>query len=135
MKLNFYDILFYSIYNVLRRQGNPDPKDDKVDGLIGGVIFLPLIPGLIYFDLVIILKHFSPVSILPNKIVLILIGCALVVINYIIFKRKNRYLAIHDCFEIMENRQRKKYLLFSWSFVFIIFAIFFTFAYLRFRTY
>jgi hypothetical protein len=135
MKLNFYDILFYSIYNVMRRQGNPDPQDDKLDGLIGGAIFLPLIPGFIYLDVAIILKHFSPVSILPNKIILIIIGCVLVIINFLLFKRKNRYLAIHEYFELMDKSQRKKYLISVWSFVLILLVVFFSFVYMRFTTY
>jgi hypothetical protein len=134
MKPTFYDILFYSIFNVMRRQGNPRPEDDRFDGLVGGAIFLTLVPIWIYFDVAIILKHFSPVSILPGKIVLLIIGCAVLIFNFIFFRMKNRYLAIQESIESIDKRRRKKYLWFSWMFVLVLLVIFFLFAYLKFKT-
>jgi hypothetical protein len=135
MKLNRYDILFYAIYNVMKRQGNADPKDDKFEGLIGGALFLPLVPLFIYFDIAVIFNHFCPLSILPGKTILIITGCALVILNLFLFKRENRYLAIDEMFESMEKKQRKKYLYSAWSCVLVILVIFFTSVNIRFTTY
>ncbi len=135
MKLNFYDILFFSIYNVMMRQGNKNPKDDRIDGLFGGAIFVSLIPVFIYMDFVMILKHFNPIQILPGKSISIVILVALMIVNFIIFKKKNRYLAIQACFDLMIKNQRKKALYSAWSFMSFLIIVFFFFAYMSFRTY
>jgi hypothetical protein len=135
MKLTFYDILFFSIYNVMMRQGNKNPKDDRIDGLFGGAIFISLIPFFIYMDLVMFLKHFNPIQLLPSKGIVIIILVSLMLINFIFFKTKNRYLAIHTCFDSMIKKQRKQALISAWSFMSLLIIVFFFFAFTRFKTY
>ena len=119
----------------MMRQGNKNPKDDRIDGLFGGAIFVSLIPVFIYMDFVMILKHFNPIQILPGKSISIVILVALMIVNFIIFKKKNRYLAIQACFDSMIKNQRKKALYSAWSFMSFLIIVFFFFAYMSFRTY
>lgn len=135
MKLNFYDILFFSIYNLMMKQGNKNPKDDRIDGLFGGAIFVSLIPFFIYMDFVMILKHFNPIPILPGKSILMMILVSLMIVNFILFKTNNRYLTIQACFDSMIKKQRKQALYSAWFFISFLIVVFFFFAYMSFRIY
>lgn len=89
----------------MSRQGNRNPADDKLDGLVGGAIFLSLIPFLLLLNLSFVLKHFDILTFVPGKKIIIIFIVSLMVINFLFFRNKKRYIKIHDAFDFMSNKR------------------------------
>lgn len=128
--MNFHDILFYAFYDLMRRQGNRNPEDDKTDGLVGGAIFLSIVPFTILGNIVLILKHLHAFPWIINKAVVIIFGILFMGANILYFRSDKRYLKIENAFNEMGKKKRRYYLFTSWSVVLLLFIVFFLFAYL-----
>jgi hypothetical protein len=107
--MNIYDILFYSFYDVMSRQGNKNPNDDKFDGLIGGSIFFALVPFFIFMDFTIVLIHLNVFPDILNKILTLGFLVIVMVFNVFYFNYKKRYLNIENEFKLMIKKKRIRY--------------------------
>jgi hypothetical protein len=122
MYLNFYDKLFFAFYDMMRRQGNINPKDDKIDGLVGGSIFMSLIPLFLFFDISIIFKRLGIFPVYISKSPVIIGLCIIMALNILYFRHKKRYLNIENEFKSMPKKKRRINLLVTWTIVFLLIA-------------
>jgi hypothetical protein len=120
MTINFYDKLFFPFYDMMSRQGNIDPNDDRFEGLIGGSIFFSLIPYFILMDFAVIFRH-SNFFVTVFKLPLVLIFLALIIcINLFFFCFKKRYLFIDEKFRLMTKRKRRYYSAITWILLLVL---------------
>ena len=123
--MNIYDILFYSFYNVLSRQGNKYPEKDKFDGLIGGSIFFSLVPFFFFMDLAIVLSHLNVFPNTLNKILTLGLLAIVMVFNVFYFNYRKRYLIIENEFKLMSKKNRRGYQFMTLTIVIVLIIGFF----------
>ena len=120
MTINFYDILFFPFYDMMSRQGNINPNDDRFEGFIGGSIFFSLIPYFILMDFAVIFRHSNSfVTIFKLPLVLIILA-VVICVNLFYFGFNRRYLFIAQKFSSMIKRKRRYYSAITWILLLIL---------------
>lgn len=113
-----YNYLFYKIYRLINRLGNYD------------VAFSAMMPfiTLIYLNIITIMFFIKPINNINKanyKIVIIIIGVFLLVINYFFFIYKNKYKRLIKQFENETKRQQVLGSLLVSSYAILSFILFF----------
>jgi hypothetical protein len=130
-RMNIYDILFYSFYDVMSRQGNKNPNDDKFDGLFGGSIFFALVPFFFFMDFAIVLRHLNVFPNTLNKILTLGLLVLVMVFNVFYFNYKKRYLNIENEFKLMIEKKRRRYQFMTMTLVIVLIIGFFALMQLK----
>ena len=131
MRMNLYDFLFYSFYDVMSRQGNQNQNDDKIDGFVWGAILLSIAPFLFLMDLIIILGHYNILDVSITKITIIVFLILLMGFNILYFRTDKRYTKIENEFKIMSKKKRRYNLITSRILVLLLIIGFFALLQLK----
>lgn len=94
----FYNYIFYYLYKIVLK--TPSHKDAVFMTIIGMV--LPLIINVSLLEEMI--EYFLDISIMFSTIHLVVFGIFLIIINYLLFMHKDRYIKVIDKIESGVNK-------------------------------